>query len=371
LDARSWVVIVFLLMMFVMHSGQSIGGPAWTGWMADIVPKRVRGKYFGHRRALAVLSGVPAAMVAGWVLDRYARDAAPLVTLACCGVLFFIASIFGLCDISVFHFVPEVPTPARPDTHLLKSLGAPLRDREYMWFAGFVASMTFAVSFMGQFVTLYLIERIGVTNMGTQMMLLVAPSLTQMVFLPVWGKLVDRMGKKPALAIASLGLVPVGLGWCLMNAGLIWLGYVLSSLGAAFYTGVEIANSNMMLELAGSRDGQAGGGSAYVAVNNVISSIAGCAGGLSSGLLAQWLGSWSMRFGHFGIGSITFYEVLFALSALFRLLAAVVFLPKIHEPHARPAHVALRYMTANIYNNLFSAVLLPLRFVAKRFADEE
>jgi len=41
----------------------------------------------------------------------------------------------------------------------------------------------------------------------------------------------------------------------------------------------------------------------------------------------------------------------------------IVFLPRIHEPEARPAHEALRFMTANIYNNLFNAIFLPLRMV--------
>jgi hypothetical protein len=60
---------------------------------------------------------------------------------------------------------------------------------------------------------------------------------------------------------------------------------------------------------------------------------------------------------------MSFYEVLFALSGILRLLAAVVFLPMIHEPAARPTRETLRFMTANIYNNLFNAILLPLRSV--------
>src|SRR5688572_10501549 len=36
---------VFLWLMFVMYSGQAIGGPAWVTWMADLVPDRIRGKY--------------------------------------------------------------------------------------------------------------------------------------------------------------------------------------------------------------------------------------------------------------------------------------------------------------------------------------
>jgi hypothetical protein len=67
-----------------------------------------------------------------------------------------------------------------------------------------------------------------------------------------------------------------------------------------------------------------------------------------------------------GLGTITFYEILFLISGVLRLLAAVIFLPHLHEPAARPTHEALRFMTANIYNNLFNAVLLPLRMMGIR-----
>jgi MFS family permease len=319
---------------------------------------------------VAVLTGVPAAVLAGYLLDHYAGSSTSSV-LAWCAGIFSVAAIFGLVDIAMFHFIPTIPTEPKRASHVLRTLINPLKDREYLWFAGFVASMTFAVSFMGQFVTLFLLKRIGITNTGTQMMLLVVPSIAQMFVLQIWGRMVDRMGKKPVLAISSLGLVPVGLGWCLMSGGSLWLGYLLASLGAALWSGVEVANFNMVLELAGSRDKTNSGGSGYVAINSVIINLAGCAGGLVSGVIAERLSDWSMPVHLLGVSTITFYEVLFGISGLLRLLAVVIFLPNIHEPEARPAHEALRYMTANIYNNLFNAILFPLRFVSQRFVDEE
>ena len=60
----------FLVLMFVMHSGGAVGGPAWTSWMADVVPDRSRGKYFSRRRQWGIASAIPAALFAGWLLDR-------------------------------------------------------------------------------------------------------------------------------------------------------------------------------------------------------------------------------------------------------------------------------------------------------------
>jgi MFS family permease len=250
----------------------------------------------------------------------------------------------------------------------------PLRNRQFIFFACFVATLTFAVSFMGQFVTLYLIAKVHVTNLSVNLITLVAPSLAQLAVLPVWGRAVDRMGKKPVMAIASLGLVPVGFGWCLMNnaqGAAVWLGYALSAVGAALWTGVEVANNNLVMEFAsgdddGERNGEQGG-SSFVAANSVIINIAGCLGGLTSGMIGQALRDWNwqpqMLTRVLHLGPITFYEVLFALSGVMRLLAVVIFLPFIHEPAAQPTVEALRFVTSNFYSNLFNAVQWPLKVV--------
>jgi hypothetical protein len=117
--------------------------------------------------------------------------------------------------------------------------------------------------------------------------------------------------------------------------------------------------------MSGSHDsgGEKGGGTSYVAVNNIITNIAGCLGGLAAGVIAQSMRNWEMTLSFLPLKTFTYFDILFALSALLRLAAAVIFLPHMHEPEARPTHEALRFMTSNIYNNLFNAVLLPLRAV--------
>ena len=71
---------------------------------------------------------------------------------------------------------------------------------------------------------------------------------------------------------------------------MLWLGYLLSALGAALWVGVEVANLNLVLEMGSSSDDEeAKGGSNYVAVNSVIVNIAGCLGGLSAGVIGQAL----------------------------------------------------------------------------------
>lgn len=207
-------------------------------------------------------------------------------------------------------------------------------------------------------------------------MLLVAPMVAQLFVLPVWGKATDRMGKKPVLIAASIGLVPAGLGWCCTTGGNPWLGYLLSAAGAALWTGVDVANFNFVLEMSDGRgDGAAGapassakspsaGGSAYAAVNSVIVNVAGCLGGLSAGYLAESLHDWAWQ-PVSGWKTFSFYDVLFALSGVLRLAAVVIFIPFLQEPGARSTLEAVRFMTGMLCNNLCGFLLQPLRLVAR------
>jgi MFS family permease len=283
-----------------------------------------------------------------------------------CAIIFMAAAVFGIADIAMFQFVHDPGRPPKTGSGLLRAMGTPLKDRQFVVFGAFVATLTFAVSFMGQFATLYLAERVYVGTRassfgtGAQLMLVVMPMAAQLLVLPAWGAAADRMGKKPILAIAALGMVPIGIGWCFLSPSNIWLGYVLSFAGAVLWTGVEVANFNLVIEMSG-RGGEQGG-SAYVAVNTVVVNVAGCLGGLSAGVIAQvfrdanWTPGW-------GFKTFTYYDVLFLMSGLLRLAAVAVFLPFLHEPTAGRTGEALRFVTAGIYNNLFNAVLQPVRLL--------
>lgn len=367
----SLAIWAFLVLIFMMHAGNAVGGPGWVGWMSDLVLPKIRGRYFARRRQWGLVSAIPAAWAAGWLLDRQARSGDPNTVLYWCAVVYLVACVFGVLDIFLFHWVPDVPTQPKKGSDLFRSWGEPLRNRNYLFFAGFVAMVIFAISFMGQFVTLFVLRQLGGDSAGhqvrgmnqiTQLMLIVAPAVAQLMVYGIWGKAADRMGKRPVLIIAALGLVPVALAWCFVTRETIWLGYVLSALGGALWAGVDVVNFNIVLEFCGSASKHGSkGGTAYVGVNSVITNVAGCLGGLAAGGIAEWLRDfhWTLP----AVGDFTYFHVLFVLSAVLRFLAVVIFLPFLHEPESRPTVEALRYMSSNIYNNLFGMVLQPLRAI--------
>jgi hypothetical protein len=45
------------------------GNNAWTGWMGELVPPRIRGRYFGRRGAFCALGAAAGGLGAGLALD--------------------------------------------------------------------------------------------------------------------------------------------------------------------------------------------------------------------------------------------------------------------------------------------------------------
>lgn len=369
-DASALAIGVFLFTTFLIHAGQGIGSPAWTSWMADIVPDRVRGRYFARRRQWGILTAIPAALGAGWTLDYFiATEASGMLLMGVCTIIFSISAVFGVVDIVLFHFVPHAVRP-KPRVPFMAMIATPLRDRRFMWFSACTAILWFSVAGQGQFVSKYLIDHLKISSTQTQMMLLVTPLLTQLLVLPIWGRAIDRYGKKPSMLLAVIGIVPVGVGWVLMNSGQAWLGYVLACVGAAWWTGVEVSNFNLVLELSGTGSKGGTGGSAYMAINAAIINIAGMLGGVFYGIVAESLRMFEYDLGWGGLGPLSFYEVLFAISAVLRL-AAVLPLLRVHEPEARPTVDLLRFMAGNLYNNVAGAVLLPVRLIRRDDREDD
>ena len=80
---------------------------SFTSLIADIVPMRIRGRYFSARQRMTMISGIVAGVVMSWLLDRFTADG----SLAGYTIVFILAGIFGAGDIACFFWVSWPPMP--------------------------------------------------------------------------------------------------------------------------------------------------------------------------------------------------------------------------------------------------------------------
>lgn len=392
-----WHAMIALLL--VGWATGSATGPAWMSWMADVIPRRIRGRYFGIRNRIGQFMGVLTTFGIGLVLNSAEQHELlhPGTMLKITSAILALAGLFGALDIQAFSRVrDDYHHKPQPGEHWFASLHDALANPHFRWYLGFNFTITLGTAYVGQYVWLYALNHIGMSSMQANLLIIAFPLLVMMTSYPIWGRLMDRLGKKPVLIIASSCVVCGSIGWVFLgkdvavnadwavlirNAaagdpipflkaliGWDWgwqsrLAYILLLTTTFAWPGVEVSNFNMMLEMIGTRGTQRGS-TIYVAIN----SVAVAAGGIISGLFAAWLTKiltveFLLPLPWLGI-VLTYHGVLFLVAALLRL-GAVGMAFKLHEPRAIATREAVQYMTEHLYSNVREAVLLPTRVIGR------
>ncbi len=368
-NTRELALWIFLSMMLVMHAGQAVGGPAWLNWMADLVPRRIRGRYFARRRQLGIIPALPALILAGLAIDYFApHGASQHATLLTLGVIFALAMVCGIADILMFANIPHDRPPKSQNRNPLGLLLEPLRDRTYMGFCLAVGVTVFTGVPLAQFLILYLTEHLNIHSGEAQLMLLVLPLVLQMIFWPVWGQMVDLMGMRPTLLIASLGQLPLIVGWIFVGHGPYWIGYFLAGGMMVLGAGVDAVNLQIVLRATGKRvDNRAGelakrGSTQFAAMNALVLGFAGFFGGILGGWLMYALkGSPGANRPYF-LSWASNYDVLFVVLAALRLVVMLMLLRLMVEPGAKSVGHASRFLTLRMLSTLSH----PLRLIRSR-----
>lgn len=348
---------MILVVAFSWSVGQMIG-PAWVSWMADLVPERIRGRYFSRRSQVGQAVGLVTTLLIGLALDHAtARGPEALLKTAAGGLA--VAALFGIVDFLFFLPVAE-PVRRVPDRnvswrHLLLP---PLADKNFRIFLGYTALLTFSLGYINQFVWLYILDVARMSNTAANAMLILTPLAIFMVMYPVWGRFIDRLGRKPVLIVCTLLLALGSSSWIFVSHERWLAGYAVGMIATFMWPGVDLANFNVLLGLSTAQEDSQQRG-AHVAINSTVVALSGIASGLFGGVVAQTLQDW--RGSLFG-QPLTYHGVLFLIASALRLLAAL-WLFRFEEPGAHTTRSALRYMGASLYSNLQQAMFVPGRLL--------
>ncbi len=376
-EAWGWWPIVVMMLLLAWALIQSTG-PAWMNWMSDLIPRRVRGRYFARRAQVTTPLAVVVSLGAAALLDwADAQDSARLI-LQLTSMLLAVAGVLGTVDILIFLWIPDRhEEPPHPDAQAagVKELLTPLRHRGFRHFLGYNFTFTLAMGFMGQYIWLYVLEKLSWTNLQANALIIAVPLLLNMLTQPMWGRLIDRLGKRPVLLISGSSVSVGALGWMVTTPEHWWLGYAWVMAVAATWPGVLLANFNFLLEFSKTssrnRRGEQGVGSQAAALFSVGTAVAGGLSGVIGGAVAGQLGDWSWTLtldnalldtlaGGAWVWTLNYFHVLFAVSTLLRI-AALGFALGLEEPAAKGTRDSMRYLATGVYNNMRQAVATPVR----------
>jgi MFS family permease len=364
--AIPWIVprahgpTALIVLMGLSGIASQATGPSWYSWLVDIVPARIRARYMSRRTQAGQIVNLILTLAAGTVLD-WAEGISGVALGRTLSLLLAVAAVLGIVDLLYFVKIPDRGAQHRDPSHGLREFFAqPLRNRSFRFYIAFTSTMTFATAYMGQFGWLYVFDVVRATNLQANLLLIAIPLSIALFGLPFWGRMVDRLGKKPVMIIAGICIIPGAIAWVFVREGHWFPGYLLIMLVAFAWPGVELASINILLGFVERRQGRARN-SAYVAINSVVVATAGTLSGLFAGAFAKGMRDWHGSI--WGL-DLTYHGVLFAISSALRIVA-LLFLRGIEEPRAFSARNAFRYMAGTMYSNLQNTLEIPVRFAGR------
>jgi MFS family permease len=294
------LVILTLLIVFMSHLWGGLGSASWLSWMATLVHRRLRGRYFGIRSSIASLTNLICVPLAGLAVSHWYGG-----TLQGYGVVLFVGILFGIISLVCQHFKLDVNPIAQnaiaTDANNLddyaneqiadiNSTSPPnfwqsLRnDTNFLIFLLYFSVWMFAVNLCNPFFNLYMLDTL---NLDVSWVTLYSSlqAGANMLMLILWGRLADKIGNRPILffigiLVAIAPLLWLGIGYTSLDLWL-WLPMLhifLGGTGAA----IDLCGNNMQLEVAPTKNQ-----SIYFATVAAIAGLCGASGTILGGFLVQ------------------------------------------------------------------------------------
>lgn len=364
------LVKLTLAIVLASHFLGALGSASWLSWLAALVPRRLRGRYFGIRNSAASLTNLISVPLFGLIVSRWSGG-----SVQGYGAVLALGLFAGIVSLGFQYFMVDVDPQVQKALALSSSTDAPpsdltdarrleaiapaeelhslattvsevipsdadsieiardlptfwFRDYNFLRFLLYFGGWMFAVNLSGPFFNLYLLDNLALdVSLVTLYNSLTAGA--NLLMLIVWGRLADRLGNRSILLLVGIGVALTPLFWlgASTDSLSIWLWLpLLHILTGGTWAAIDLCSNNMQLGVA-----PVYGQATYFAIAAAIAGVSGALGTTVGGYLAQ-----STVYGGL-LG-------LFALSSVLRLIALLP-LVFVHEQRGQ----TLRQMTRILF----------------------
>lgn len=333
-----WFVLVLFL---ISQAFQSIAGNIWIAWISDIIPVRLRGRFFSRRNQILLFAGLIVGYLVSFHVDLFEKKSGVFRDFYLhflggreyftienqaqfLSRIFVIASLIGLCGLYFLNKQPERNKNPKSETSLRHVFSKPFQDRNFRLLLLFGIWWMLAVGIGSAFWGPFMIGKLKMSMFEIQ----IYGTLTTMVALlsyNFWGKFIDRYGNKTTMKICVFlgGLNPIL--WLFMDAdnhSIIWFEAFSSGF---MWSAAGIVMTNFVLSIAPKRQEQVYSG--------IFGAITGLSMMVSTLLSGVFFPKTNLLLGF----TLEPEQIVFAVGAVARW-SAIVPLIFVKEKTVRPFH---------------------------------
>jgi hypothetical protein len=331
---------IFITAIAVHHGVGIVCNNAWVTWMSDLVPMRLRGRYFGRRAAICTLAGGIVVVIVGVALEDGRKTGLTPHVLTGMALLACVTGAVSTWLMSLKHAPTGAMASRFSSSAVLRPFLDPRSRRFVVWRMIWNAAYGLATPFFG----IYLLRDLGlsfafVTVHGAFV------ALTRTVSAPFWGRRIDRFGSRPVLTVCCIGFTAGPLLWVIGGPHRLWPLVLDAGLSGVMQGGFDAAC--FTLPIAVTPRGQR---HLFHAVFAMTGGAAYAFASAMGGAVAQVLPPTFTVARH----SFVALQAVFLLSVFARLLTTVAAL-RVSEPGARRTREMLRLESSRLLRRFSGA----------------
>lgn len=277
------------------HFCAQLHGASWSSWLGDLVPARIRGRYFSHRTRVVHLTSF-AALLTGGALLQWLEQPTGLGAGRGFAVLYALAGLSRVMSATWLSMTPEGRPASTPTRTALRPRWSRQGDR----LALMTGLLFFAVYLGSPFFTPFMLEDLGFSYFEYTLTN-AAMVLCKVVSMRRWGHALDRHGAAAIYRLTIILTALVPLPWLWVES--VWGLGIAQALSGFAWAGHEVAFFSLVLETHSAPERAR----AYT-LQSIVNGSAQLLGSLLGGLaLAWWLDA----------------RWVFALTTAARIMAAI------------------------------------------------
>jgi hypothetical protein len=310
-----------LLLFATLYWGAGLAtGPAWNAWIGAILPASIRTRFLALRSRLCQGSLLLGLLAAGLALEFGEKWGNLLVIFA---IIFAIAAAARFFSAAMLARQSDAPTNLEParTISIREWLARARRTPDgHLLFYMFLVQV--AVQISGPFFTPFMLGRLEFSYVEYLAVISVAYS-SKVIAMPLLGQLAKRYGPQGMLWISGFGVVPLSALW-LISQTVPFLIFV-QALSGVMWGMWELATLLLLFDRIPQRER-----TSVLTIFNLANALAMVGGSLLGAAILSGMKE-----------TVVAYELLFALSAVTRLIS-LVWLTRVVGPESRPRRIRIR-----------------------------
>lgn len=220
-------------------SGQSMG-TLWMAWMGDLIPEQVRGRHFAWRNRFFSLISLVFSLSIGLFARKLTADTTPWIFF---GAIFSTASLFRIGSFFAMRMQYDPPAKIQRATSISFRL-----SRRFLAFAFTTALFQGAANFSGPFFSVWFLRDLKFDYL-TFAIVGAFGTIGTIVTLPIWGRLIDRLGTRAVFQISGFMAAVIPIPYLFISAP--WAIWITNCYSGIAWSGFNISNFSYLLHISG------------------------------------------------------------------------------------------------------------------------